>query len=82
MTIARTKSATDGDHAQSARVNAARADPSVITVAAPIFKDVATFALSELEIPPTGVEATPLQLVLDEPPAKDDPRVLGREYLP
>lgn len=52
------------------------------TVAAPIFKDVATFALSELEIPPTGVEATPLQLVLDEPPAKDDPRVLGREYLP
>ncbi|MCY1249345.1 hypothetical protein D9M72_628680 [compost metagenome] len=33
--IARAKSATDGDHAQSARVNAARVEPAVITVAAP-----------------------------------------------
>lgn len=52
------------------------------TVAAPIFKDVATFALSELAIPPTGVEAEPLPLVLEEPPSKSDPTVLGSEYLP
>ena len=52
------------------------------TVAAPIFKDVATFALAELQIPPTGVEAEPIQLVLEEPPAKTDPSVLGSEYLP
>lgn len=51
-------------------------------VAAPIFKEVATFALTELNIPPTGVEATPLELVLEEPPSKQDPRVLGSEYLP
>ena len=52
------------------------------TVAAPIFKEVATFALSELQIPPTGVEAEPLELVLEEPPSKSDPTVLGPEYLP
>lgn len=51
-------------------------------VAAPIFKDVATFALAELQIPPTGVEAEPVPLVLEEPPAKTDPTVLGSEYLP
>lgn len=51
-------------------------------VAAPIFKEVTTFALTELNIPPTGAEATPLKLVLDEPPSRDDPRVLGAEYLP
>lgn len=51
-------------------------------VAAPIFKDVATFALSELRIPPTGKKAEPIQLVLDGPPSKSDPRVLGPEYIP
>lgn len=51
------------------------------TVAAPIFKDVATFALSELEIPPTGTEPEELELVLEEPPSADDPRVLGAEFL-
>lgn len=51
-------------------------------VAAPIFKDVATFALSELQIPPTGEEAESIPLVLEEPPSKTDPTVLGSEYLP
>ena len=51
-------------------------------IAAPIFKDIATFSLAELGIPPTDVEAEPMQITLDGPPAKDDPRVLGAEYIP
>ena len=51
-------------------------------VAAPIFKDVATFALSELQIPPTGEEAESIPLVLEEPPSKTAPTVLGSQYLP
>jgi cell division protein FtsI (penicillin-binding protein 3) len=51
-------------------------------VAAPIFKDVMTYALAELAIPPTGEEPAEPVIELDEPPAKSDPRVLGSEYLP
>lgn len=52
-------------------------------VAAPIFKDITTYALAELDIPPTGRELEiPVPIALDGPPAKDDPRVLGAEYIP
>ena len=51
-------------------------------VAAPIFKDITTYALAELGIPPTGAELEPVTIELDGPPAKDDPRVLGAEYIP
>lgn len=51
-------------------------------VAAPIFKDVTTYALAELGIPPTGAELEPVTIELEDPPAKDDPRVLGAEYIP
>jgi cell division protein FtsI (penicillin-binding protein 3) len=51
-------------------------------VAAPIFKDVMTYALAELEIPPTGEEPEELLIELEEPPSRSDPRVLGSEYLP
>ena len=52
-------------------------------VAAPIFKDVTTYALAELGIPPTGAEIDqPVPIELEGPPAKDDPRVLGAEYIP
>ncbi|MFN2318816.1 MAG: penicillin-binding transpeptidase domain-containing protein [Dermatophilaceae bacterium] len=52
-------------------------------VAAPIFKDVTTYALAEMGIPPTGAELeTPVPIELDGPPSKDDPRVLGPEYIP
>ncbi|MDO5501948.1 MAG: penicillin-binding protein 2 [Actinomycetia bacterium] len=51
-------------------------------VAAPIFKNIATYALGELGVPPTGAELDPLVLELEEPPSKFDSRVLGAEYLP
>ncbi|MGA8046711.1 MAG: penicillin-binding protein 2 [Dermatophilaceae bacterium] len=51
-------------------------------VAAPIFKDVMTYALAELAIPPTGDEPAEPVIELDEPPTKSDPRVLGSDYLP
>lgn len=51
-------------------------------VAAPIFKDITTYALAELGIPPTGAELEPVTIELEGPPAKDDPRVLGAEYIP
>ena len=51
-------------------------------VAAPIFKDITTYALAELGIPPTGAELEPVVIALDGPPSKDDPRVLGAEYIP
>jgi cell division protein FtsI (penicillin-binding protein 3) len=51
-------------------------------VAAPIFKDVTTYALAELGIPPTGAELEPVTIELDAPPSKDDPRVLGATYIP
>jgi cell division protein FtsI (penicillin-binding protein 3) len=51
-------------------------------IAAPIFKDITTYALAELEIPPTGADPEEIDFELDEPPSRDDPRVLGAEYIP
>ena len=38
-------------------------------VAAPVFKDVMSYALQELKIPPTGVPAPPITLRLDRLPS-------------
>lgn len=46
------------------------------TVAAPVFKDVMTYALQELKIPPTGTKPKPIKLKLDAPPVAADPTVV------
>ncbi|MFQ6170480.1 penicillin-binding transpeptidase domain-containing protein [Oryzobacter sp. R7] len=45
-------------------------------VAGPVFKDVTTYALQELKIPPTGAKATPVTLKVDPAEALADPTLL------
>ena len=45
-------------------------------VAGPVFKDVTTYALQELGIPPTGAKAPKVQLEIDPEKALADPTVL------
>jgi cell division protein FtsI (penicillin-binding protein 3) len=45
-------------------------------VAAPVFRDVTTYALQALQIPPTSGKPTRVTLKLDGPPAEDDPKVI------
>ena len=45
-------------------------------VAGPVFKDVTTYALQELKIPPTGKKASPVTLKLTAKEALSDPSVL------
>jgi len=45
-------------------------------VAGPVFRDVMTYALQELEIPPTNTKAPRVRIKAEDPPAKDDPTVL------
>lgn len=47
-------------------------------VAAPVFRDVMTYALQRLKIPPTGTKAPTITTMLTAPPAASDPTVLGR----
>ncbi len=50
-------------------------------VAGPVFKDVTTYALQELQIPPTGEEPPPVTLEADPQEAEQDPTLLknGRD---
>ncbi|MEO7422255.1 MAG: penicillin-binding protein 2 [Ornithinibacter sp.] len=50
-------------------------------VAGPVFKDIATYALQELGIPPTGSKPVPVTLEADPKEAEADPTLLknGRE---
>ena len=45
-------------------------------VSGPVFKDVTTYALQELKIPPTGKKATPVRLKVTPKEALADPTVL------
>ena len=45
-------------------------------VAAPVFRDVMTYALQELQIPPTGTTAPVVKLKADSVPSPSDPTVL------
>ena len=45
-------------------------------VAGPVFKDVTTYALQELKIPPTGHKATPVRLKVSPEEALADPTLL------
>lgn len=53
-------------------------------VAGPVFKDVTTYALQELRIPPTGAKATPVTLKADPEEAQADPTLLrnGKKRTP
>ncbi|HYN28789.1 MAG TPA: penicillin-binding protein 2 [Dermatophilaceae bacterium] len=46
------------------------------TTAAPVFKDVMTYALQELKVPPTGADSPQLTLRLSRAEAESDPTVL------
>jgi cell division protein FtsI (penicillin-binding protein 3) len=46
------------------------------TVAAPVFHDVMTYALQELQVPPTGTRSPVAQIHPAEPPARNDPTVV------
>ena len=52
-------------------------------VAGPVFKDVMTYALQELEIPPTGKKPPKVTLEVDPEEALDDPTLLrdGRDHV-
>jgi cell division protein FtsI (penicillin-binding protein 3) len=45
-------------------------------VAGPVFRDVMTYALQELEIPPTNTTPPKVRVKAEETPAKGDPTVL------
>jgi cell division protein FtsI (penicillin-binding protein 3) len=45
-------------------------------VAGPVFRDVMTYALQELQVPPTGTRSPVVQLRAPQTPSKDDPTVL------
>jgi cell division protein FtsI (penicillin-binding protein 3) len=45
-------------------------------VAGPVFHDVMTYALQELQIPPTGTKAPVAQIHPTRTPAKNDPAVI------
>ena len=45
-------------------------------VAGPVFRDVMTYALQELKIPPTNTKPPKVRIKEEETPAKDDPTVL------
>ncbi|MFV0463187.1 MAG: peptidoglycan D,D-transpeptidase FtsI family protein [Nostocoides sp.] len=47
-------------------------------VAAPVFKEVMTYALQHFKVPPTGTKSPTVTVELDGPPAADDPTVIGR----
>jgi len=42
------------------------------SVAAPVFKDVMTYALQEFGIPPTGTPPPVMKLKIEDPPASAD----------
>ena len=45
-------------------------------VAGPVFRDVMTYALQELQVPPTGTKAPVVTVKPATPPAKSDPTVV------
>jgi len=45
-------------------------------VAGPVFRDVMTYALQELQVPPTGTRSPVVQLRAPQTPSQDDPTVL------
>ena len=56
--------------------NTASAHDIFAVVAGPVFRDVMTYALQELEIPPTNTKAPKVRVKAAETPSKNDPTVL------